>query len=216
MGMNCPRCESTTISKNGRKNGKQRYLCQDCGRQFVACYCLQGYPPEVKRHYLSLDLNGMGFRGMECSTGINHNTVINWVRQVGACLPKAPDAEEIPEVTQVEELQNARRRKKNKVGLWTVVRHCTGRNPSLDWRRYARRASCLGQMAVLRASTLCGYSLRGWESFWYLTDGSPVYQCLISELEHLISKTYMTRVEGENSRLRQTPRPITSKNFLLL
>ncbi|PSP02588.1 MAG: IS1 family transposase, partial [Cyanobacteria bacterium SW_7_48_12] len=29
--MNCPRCESTTISKNGCKNGKQRYLCQDCG-----------------------------------------------------------------------------------------------------------------------------------------------------------------------------------------
>lgn len=41
-----------------------------------------------------------------------------------------------------------------------------------------------------------------WQSFWYVTDGYPVYPKFIEDASHLISKTYMTRVEGENTRLR--------------
>jgi transposase-like protein len=32
----CPECQSTNFKKNGHiHNGKQRYLCKDCGRQFT-------------------------------------------------------------------------------------------------------------------------------------------------------------------------------------
>ena len=34
VGMTCPHCHSTQLSKNGHKLGKQRYLCKACGRQF--------------------------------------------------------------------------------------------------------------------------------------------------------------------------------------
>ena len=44
--------------------------------------------------------------------------------------------------------------------------------------------------------------IRCWHSYFYVTDGYPVYPCFISNEDHLVSKTYMTRVEGENSRLR--------------
>jgi hypothetical protein len=47
----------------------------------------------------------MGFRGIERATGVNHNTVINWVKQAGTNLPDAPEASEIPEVTQIDELE---------------------------------------------------------------------------------------------------------------
>jgi insertion element IS1 protein InsB len=34
--MNCPKCESSKVVKNGCiHNGKQNYRCRDCGRQFV-------------------------------------------------------------------------------------------------------------------------------------------------------------------------------------
>ncbi len=34
--LNCPTCPSARIVKNGRiHNGKQRFLCRECGRQFV-------------------------------------------------------------------------------------------------------------------------------------------------------------------------------------
>ncbi|MEY2857029.1 MAG: hypothetical protein RLZZ74_1341 [Cyanobacteriota bacterium] len=35
-----------------------------------------------------------------------------------------------------------------------------------------------------------------------MSDGYPVYPCFIQPEDHLVSKTYMTRVEGENTRLR--------------
>lgn len=44
--------------------------------------------------------------------------------------------------------------------------------------------------------------IRGWHGFLYITDGYPVYPCLINDGDHLVQKTAMTRVEGENSRLR--------------
>ena len=37
MILNCPKCKSARIVKNGRiHNGKQRFLCRECGRQFVS------------------------------------------------------------------------------------------------------------------------------------------------------------------------------------
>lgn len=38
--------------------------------------------------------------------------------------------------------------------------------------------------------------------FLYITDGDRVYPCLIDDGDHLVGKTVMTRVEGENYRLR--------------
>ena len=33
--MICPHCQSSQLSKNGYRRGKQCYLCKDCGKQFV-------------------------------------------------------------------------------------------------------------------------------------------------------------------------------------
>lgn len=33
--MKCPRCESTSYRKNGRRNGKQNYFCKNCRKQFL-------------------------------------------------------------------------------------------------------------------------------------------------------------------------------------
>lgn len=44
--------------------------------------------------------------------------------------------------------------------------------------------------------------IQGWACFLYITDGYLVYQSLIEACDHLVSKTAMTRVEGENCRLR--------------
>jgi hypothetical protein len=59
----------------------------------------------------------MGFRAIERVTGVNHNTVINWVKQVGAALPKAPESSEIPKVTQVDELETFVGKKKQDLAV---------------------------------------------------------------------------------------------------
>ena len=63
-------------------------------------FCLsptKGYPDEIKRRCLSMYVNGTGFRAIERQTGVNHNTVINWVKQAASPLSDAPQYSEIPE-----------------------------------------------------------------------------------------------------------------------
>lgn len=100
--MNCPHCSSDQVVKHGHCNGKQSYLCRDCRRQFRD-NPQQGYTPEVKALCVTMSLNGMGFRAIERVTGINHNSVINWVRQAAAAIPA--ENYEIPETAQLDELE---------------------------------------------------------------------------------------------------------------
>ena len=58
----------------------------------------------------------MGFRAIERVTGVNHNTVINWVKLADSNLPTAPEAQEIPEITQVDLLETFVGKKKTKPG----------------------------------------------------------------------------------------------------
>ena len=48
--MKCPRCESTSYRKNGRRGNKQCYLCKECGRQFTEDNSSQPIiEPEIKQ-----------------------------------------------------------------------------------------------------------------------------------------------------------------------
>ncbi len=80
--MICPECQSDRVAKNGRQQGKQRYVCRGCGRQFVDRYADRGYPLEIRQKCLDLHQQGVSFREIERSTGVSHNTVINWVKNM--------------------------------------------------------------------------------------------------------------------------------------
>ncbi|MBC7882211.1 MAG: IS1 family transposase [Anaerolineae bacterium] len=45
--------------------------------------------------------------------------------------------------------------------------------------------------------------MESWQCAWHVTDGYVVYKSFIEAKEQLIRKTRMTRVEGENCRLRR-------------
>ena len=61
---------------------------------------------------MTLYCNGIDFRGIERSTGVCHNTVINWVKEV---LSQIPDENyEITETAQLDELQTFIGSKKTK------------------------------------------------------------------------------------------------------
>ena len=58
-----------------------------------------------REHCLKMYVNGVGFRAIARITGINHNTIIRWVKKVAIELPLAPNPQEIPEITEIDELQ---------------------------------------------------------------------------------------------------------------
>jgi IS1 family transposase len=81
--------------------------------------------------------------------------------------------------------------KKNQIWLWTAVNH--GLPGILAWVIGDRSAETFKQLwkIVLK-----------WQSFWDATDGYAVYPKFIDDIDHIVSKTYMTRIQGENTRLR--------------
>lgn len=103
--MQCPDCNSEKIWKNGYHRGKQRFKCKECGRQFIEFYKPLGYDRSIKEKCLEMYVNGSGFRSIERVMGVHHTTVINWVKEIGNKLEKTPPASEIPEITQIDELQ---------------------------------------------------------------------------------------------------------------
>ena len=114
--MQCPKCSSSHIRKNGKREEKQNHICVDCGRQFIDNYTPKGYSKEVKELCLKMYCNGMGFRQIQRCTDINHNTIINWVREVGIQLPEYPAVETVPDVGELDELQTFVGSKKTKFG----------------------------------------------------------------------------------------------------
>jgi transposase-like protein len=112
--MNCSHCQSEKVVKNGHRQGKQSYLCRSCQRQFRENPNPQSYSNDVKELCIKMSLNGMGFRSIERVTGINHNSVINWVRQAAEAIPDTDY--DIPETAQIDELQTFVGSKKTKYG----------------------------------------------------------------------------------------------------
>ena len=81
--------------------------------------------------------------------------------------------------------------KKNQIWIWTTVnKHYPGIRSWVIGDRKRKTFKPLWEQ------------IKGWKSFWYVTDGYPVYRCFIDDIDHLVSKTYMTRIEGENTRVR--------------
>jgi transposase-like protein len=115
--MQCPDCQSTHTRKNGKRRGQQNYICVSCRRQFIDRYTVaQGYSDDIKQQCLRMDVNGMGFRGIERVTGVHHTTVISWVKQVGEHLPDAYEPEAVPQVGELDELETFVGAKKTKSG----------------------------------------------------------------------------------------------------
>ncbi len=190
--MHCPYCQSTEIRKNGKRKNKQNHICIRCGRQFIDVYDpAKGYSDEIKQQCLKLYVNGMGFRAIERSTGVHHTTIIYWVKQIGLQLPDAPELDEIPEVGELDELETFVSSKKNKIWLWTAVNHFS--EGILAW--------VLGDHSAKTFKPLWDI-VCCWQCYFYVTDGWKVYPSFIDAGDHIVSKTYMTRVEGENTRLR--------------
>jgi len=133
----------------------------------------------------------MGFRGIERVKKVHHTTVINWVKQVGKNLPDTYNPETIPEVGELDELETFVRSKKNKIWLWTAVDHF--KPGILGW--------VLGDHSAKTFEPLWN-TVGKWKCYFYVTDGWSVYPGFIPNGDQIVSKTYMTRVEGENIRLR--------------
>jgi insertion element IS1 protein InsB len=127
----CYHCDSENIVKNGKApNGKQKYLCHDCGRQSREDPGSNAYSPERREEILSAYQERSSLRGLARTFGVSsRNTVTRWLKKAASLpslartLPPAPPPSE-GVVLELDELWSFVGKKANKRWVWiALARH---------------------------------------------------------------------------------------------
>ena len=87
--MSCKFCNSLNVTKYGKKNGKQNYMCGDCGRKFVDNIDFENmkYNPKVIALTLDLYFRGLSLRKISqhlkdfYDLEVTHMSVYNWIEK---------------------------------------------------------------------------------------------------------------------------------------
>ena len=120
--MECKRCKSDRIIKNGQAKNKQRYHCKSCGVNFVEGDGRKDKNEEKKKLAIKLYLENMGFRAIGRVLGVSNVAVLKWVRAAGELIEayhhQRVNQEQVPvEVIELDELWHYTGKKKKAMDL---------------------------------------------------------------------------------------------------
>jgi transposase-like protein len=103
----CPYCQATTKqNKNGKNDsGSQRYRCGICQRRYTPEPKENGYSDTLRQQAVKLAADGLSFRRIARHLGVDHVTVMLWVKAYTDQLPAAPLPAEKPlHIVEMDEL----------------------------------------------------------------------------------------------------------------
>jgi len=87
--MNCPRCESNNIVKNGSThNSKQKYKCNRCGRQFIENPSNRSLTKDQTGLIDRLLLERISFAGISRVTNVSKRTIQAYVNDKFRRIPR--------------------------------------------------------------------------------------------------------------------------------
>jgi transposase-like protein len=82
--LKCYHCGSDRLARNGlTQNGKQPYLCSDCGRMSRDDPQPNGYTEEEREQILRAYHERSFLRGLSRTFGVSRNTVTSWLKKRG-------------------------------------------------------------------------------------------------------------------------------------
>ena len=88
--MVCPKCQGTQAVKNGSiHNGKPKWKCKQCGRQFVAAPTQRRISDETKQTIDKLLLERIWLAGIVRVTGVSLRWLQYYVNAKYAAVPRA-------------------------------------------------------------------------------------------------------------------------------
>jgi transposase-like protein len=92
MNVKCPHCqnEADQVKAGKTYSGSQRYKCKLCNRVYTPEPKQQGYEDAIRHQAVKLYVDGMNYRRIARHLGVDHKSVINWVKAYTSQLPDAP------------------------------------------------------------------------------------------------------------------------------
>jgi transposase-like protein len=86
-------CGSIEITRHGlTNNGKQRFLCHDCGRYSRENPQPNGYTEQARETILRAYQERSSLRGLSRTFGVSRNTVTSWLKKSGEAAGVEPNA----------------------------------------------------------------------------------------------------------------------------
>ncbi len=72
---------SRPTGQNGSNaSGSLRWKCQPCGRKYTPAPKEHGYPDELRQQAVKMSVDGINYRRIAGFIGVDHKTVIRWVK----------------------------------------------------------------------------------------------------------------------------------------
>ena len=123
--MHCPRCNSQQIVKNGTiHNGKQKYQCNECNRQFVENPLNKPISQDTKDLIDKLLLEKIPLAGIVRVVGVSERWLQDYVNQKYDSVPKQVDVKKKEKgrlTIQCDEMWSFVENKNNKQWIWLAI-----------------------------------------------------------------------------------------------
>ena len=187
----CPVCSSLNIQKNGiNKQGKQRYRCKACGRQFIIKYIYRACLRYIRELIVPMCLNGSGIRDISRVLRISATTVMKVIRRQSRNLPNLKMPPRVADV-EIDEMWSFVEKKKKQCWLWLayapkyrqIIAFSLGRRTDQSLQ------TLLDQMSSIQITR-------------FYTDNWESYRNLLPDFRHWIGKSGTQRIERQNLNFR--------------
>ncbi len=149
-GRVCPLCGCIHVVRNGhRKDGTQRYICNDCGKSFVIATnsIVSGTRKElaVWEKYIDCMMNGLSIRKTAVACGIHRNTAFIWRHKILDALRNMADEVKLDGIIEADETFFAISYKENhsKSKFFTMPRKAHKRGHSTHIRGLSKEKVCV-------------------------------------------------------------------------
>ena len=118
--MECPKCKSSHVVKNGSVKGIRKHLCRNCGFQFTRS-TPRGKPFKTKILAVLLYMSGLSFNRIGVLCGVSAQSVLNWIYKFAAERAERPKPEGQMVILELDELWHFLQKKNTNSGfgqLW--------------------------------------------------------------------------------------------------
>ena len=132
----CPRCKSDFNIRSGVVNNRQRYKCKKCGYFFTVNKLGKQIDSYFVVKALQLYIEGVSYREIERLLGINHSTVIKWVKKYRIKAPENLDYRPTYRILTHDELSEYISSGENLQGSGLLITEIGDKFMVIRWERF--------------------------------------------------------------------------------
>lgn len=132
----CPNCLSTSYTKAGIINNRQRFKCKDCNYYFTVNKLGKKIDEYYVNKALQLYLEGLTYREIERILGVSHVSIMNWVKKYNVQRPYNTNYHPTYKILNAKELAKFFSNSENLIDSGVIVTALGDKFMLIKWERF--------------------------------------------------------------------------------